>query len=127
LSIVIVLIKSFVLFKINLLKNAIFIQDGPLEIVRGLEDMTLQEDSDAIFTVELNREHQSVDWYKDDVLIKNGLQRRMYSVDKTYTLRLNQVNPIDHNATYTFKVKDLESSGVLTVIGKNIDLCLLFD
>ena len=93
------------------------LQDGPLEIVKGLEDMTLQEDSDAIFTVELNRENQSVDWYKDDVLIKNGLQRRMFSVDKTYTLRLNQVNPIDHNATYSFKVKDLESSGVLTVIG----------
>jgi titin len=80
----------------------------------------LNEDSDAILTVELNRENQEVEWYKDDVFITNEPKRRIYKMDKIYTLRLGEINPKDGNGRYSFKVKNLETSGVLTVIEKPI-------
>ena len=78
----------------------------------------MNEDSDAILTVELNRENQDVEWYKDYELIHNEPKRRIYRMEKIYTLRLGEINPKDGNGIYSFKVKNLETSGVLTVIGK---------
>jgi len=98
----------------------IIVNYGPLEIVKGLDDISLNEDSDAILTVELNRENQDVEWYKDYELIHNEPKRRIYRMEKIYTLRLGEINPKDGNGIYSFKVKNLETSGVLTVIEKPI-------
>jgi hypothetical protein len=80
--------------------------------------MKFLEDSDAILTVELNRENQEVEWFKDGVKIFSEPKRRTFSSGKVYTLRLNEVNPKDNAGTYTFRVKNLETSGELKVIGK---------
>ena len=80
--------------------------------------MSLPEDSDAIFTVELNRENQSVEWYKDGVQIKNEPKRRIFSSEKQYILRINEVNSKDHKGKYSLKVKDLLTSCQLSIIGK---------
>jgi hypothetical protein len=92
--------------------------DGPLEIVKGLEDMKFLEDSDAILTVELNKENQDVEWFKDGVKIRSEPKRRIFSSGKVYTLRLNEINPKESAGKYTFRVKDLETSGELSVNGK---------
>lgn len=83
--------------------------------------MNLQEDSDAIFVVELNRENQSVEWYKDSVEIRNEPKRRIFSSEKQYILRINEINPKENSGKYTFKIKDLETSCQLNIIGnKNL-------
>lgn len=93
--------------------------------MKGLTEMSFPEDSDAILTVELNKENQEVEWYKDGIKIRSEPKRRTFDSGKIYTLRLSEVNPKEHKGKYTFRVKDLESSGELDVIGIKLFFKLL--
>jgi hypothetical protein len=52
------------------------------------------------------------------VKIRPDSKFRIYTNNNTYFLRVNDCNPKTDSATYTFKIKDLESKGKLSVDGK---------
>lgn len=90
-----------------------------MEIVKGLEDTTGKEGHDLILSVELNKPNQEVDWYKDGVRLISEPNRRIYSNNNTYYLRINDANPKSNDGVYTCKVKDLETSGRISIEGNN--------
>ena len=97
----------------------ILVKDGPLEIVRGVPDLTVNEGNEALFSVELNKENEEVEWFKDGVKLKAESGKRMYANNNVYYLRINECSPADHMGAYTCKLKGLESTGSLSVIGKS--------
>ena len=92
--------------------------EGPLELVKGLEDTSVNEGQDAILSVELSKPNEEVEWYKDGVKLRSDTKTRIYSNNNVYYLRVNDCNPLTSGGTYTFKVKDIETSGKLDVKGK---------
>lgn len=99
----------------DLLKTKIL--EGPLEIVKGLEDTNGKEGQDLILSVELNKPNQEVEWYKDGVKLASEPNRRIYSNNNVYYLRINDANPKSTDGAYTFKVKEFETSGKVTIEG----------
>lgn len=98
----------------------IVVKDGPVEVVKGLEDMEVPEGSEALLSVQLNKENEEPEWYKDGVKVAAGLGKRIYAKNNMYYLRISECVPADHTGVYTFKVKGVETSGKLTVIPKPI-------
>ncbi len=49
--------------------------------------------------------------------IRPDSKYRIYSTNNSYYLRVNDCNPKTDSAVYSFKVKDLESKGVLSIEG----------
>jgi hypothetical protein len=88
--------------------------------------MSLQEESDATFKVELNRENQTVEWFKDGNKIRDEPKRRIFNFGKIYSLRVHKIKPGENNGTYTFKVQNLETSATLTIIENPAELVLPF-
>lgn len=100
----------------------IVVKEGPLEVVKGLEDTGVKEGSDGLLQVELNRPNEEVEWYKDGVKLRSDINHRIYSNNNIYYLRVNDANPDRDSGVYTFKIKDLESSGKLSVEEKPIEI-----
>lgn len=60
-----------------------------------------------------------MEWFKDGVKIVSEPNRRIYSNNNVYYLRINDANPKTTDGVYTFKVKDIETSGTVTIEGSN--------
>lgn len=102
--------------------SRITVKEGPLELVKGLEDEKVKEGQDAILSVTLNKPNEEVEWYKDGVRIRSDPTNRIYSNNNIYYLRINNCDPRQNPGTYTFKVKDLETTGNLDVEEKPIEI-----
>lgn len=100
--------------------------EGPLEIVNGLEDTHGKEDHDVILSVELNKPNQEVEWFKDGVKLASEPNKRIYSNNNIYYLRMNDAKPKSNDGVYTFKVKDFETSGRLLIEGINLNSTIYF-
>jgi len=98
----------------------IVVKDGPVKVLKGLEDMTVNEGTEALLKVELNRENEQVEWFRDGVPVASGSGVRVYSVGGVYFLRISECSPNDHPGLYSFKCKDANTSGKLTVVPKPI-------
>jgi hypothetical protein len=88
--------------------------------VKGLEDVTVKEGTDALLSVELNKPNEEVEWFKDGVKIRPDAKFRIYSTGNTYFLKVNDANPKSDPAVYSFKVKELDTKGKLSVDEKPI-------
>ena len=93
------------------------LKEGPTEIVKGLEDMTVIEETDALLSIELNKPNEEIEWFKDGVKLKPDVKIRIYSTGNTYFLRVSDCDTKASPGKYTFKVKGLESSCNLQVKG----------
>jgi len=54
------------------------------------------------------------------VKIRADSKYRIYSTNNLYYLRVNDCNPKNDSAVYSFKLKDLESKGKLSIEGKQL-------
>lgn len=93
-----------------------------MAIVKGLEDTTSNEGSDTLLTVELNRPNEEVEWLKDGARIYSGPGNRIYANNNAYYLRINDSSPKANDGVYSFRVKNLETSGRLSVIEKPTEI-----
>ena len=89
-----------------------------MELVKGLEDVKVKEGQDALLQVTLNKPNEEVEWYKDEVRVRSDPNNRIYSNNNMYYLRINNCDPKLNTGTYTFKIKDMETTGNLYVEGK---------
>ena len=98
----------------------IVVKEGPLAIVTGLENVRVNEGCEATLSIELTKPNEEVEWYKDGVKLRSDPKNRIYSQNNAYYLRINECDPNLNTGVYTFKVKDIESSGRLDVDEKPI-------
>ena len=108
-------VKKYLIYKLNK-------TEGPLEIVKGLEDTKAKEGTDGLLTVELNKPNEEVEWYKDGVKIRSDSNNRIYSNNNKYYLRINNSDPKTNTGVYTFKVRDLETTARFDVEEKPIEI-----
>lgn len=47
----------------------IVVKDGPVTIIKGLEDISVPEGNEALLKVELNKENEEVEWFRDGVKV----------------------------------------------------------
>jgi titin len=100
----------------------IAVNEGPLELVKGLEDLTVKEGQDALLQVTLNKPNEEVEWFKDGVKLKSDANHRLYSNNNVYILRVNNCDPKTSPGQFTFKIKEIETSGKLDVEEKPIEI-----
>jgi hypothetical protein len=96
----------------------IAVAEGPLELVKGLEDVSVKEGQDALLQVTLSKPNEEVEWFKDGVKLRSDANHRIYCNGNAYLLRVNNCDPKTSPGQFTFKVKEIETSGKLSVEGK---------
>jgi len=100
----------------------IAVKDGPVKVLKGLEDLSVNEGAEALLKVELNKDGEQVEWFRDGVAVAPGGGVRVYSVGNSYFLRIGDCSPDDHPGMYSFKCKAAETSGRLTVVPRPITI-----
>lgn len=100
----------------------VLVKEGPLGIVKGLEDTTAKEGQDGLLSVELNKPNEEVEWFKNGTKIRADLNHRIYAHNNTYFLRINDTSPTSDNGVYTFRVKSLETSARLDIEEKAVEI-----
>jgi hypothetical protein len=95
----------------------IAVTEGPLELIKGLEDSSIKEGQDALLQVTLSKPNEEVEWYKDGVKLRSDANYRIYSNGNAYLLRVNNCDPKTSPGQFTFKIKGKETSGKLSVEG----------
>lgn len=94
-----------------------YLKEGPVEIVKPLEDATGKEGQDLILSVELNKPNQEVEWFKDGVKLSSDSKTRIYGNNNSYFLRINDANPKTSGGVYTFKINDLDTKANVQIEG----------
>lgn len=91
-----------------------------IKITKHLADTEVDEDSDAVFTCEINYADEEVQWLlKDKALFTNDVNTITHE-GKVHKLTLKNLAPED-GGTITFKVRKVNESVTLKVKGKNMD------
>ena len=92
--------------------------EEPLEIIRPLKNMTIDEKETANFKCQVSKTNVKAKWFKDgkQLTAKDGYE---IAVNKTiHTLSLDDVT-VEDSGRYTIKVEDKESAANLVVEGTN--------
>ncbi len=98
------------------------IKEGPLEIVKGLEDTVAKESEDGLLCIELNKPNEEIEWFKNGVKIRPDSKNRIYSNNNKYYLRINDCDPKSDPAAYSIRIRDLESTCQLKVEEKPVEI-----
>lgn len=94
-----------------------------IKITKHLADTEVEEDSDAVFTCEINYADEEAQWLlKDKVLFTNEVNTITHE-GKVHKLKLKNLAPQD-GGTITFQVRKVKESVTLKVKGKNLQWLL---
>lgn len=97
----------------------LFVQEPPLEILKGLSNLRVDENNEAMFECRFNREPKidDVSWFKDDEkLSEDNSSAQFLSDGKKQFLRIRNAKLSDIG-NYKIKAKNVESSASLKVKG----------
>lgn len=89
-----------------------------MKITKHLADTEVDEDSDAMFTCEINYEDEEVQWLLNDKVLCTNEVNTITHEGKVHKLSLKNLAPQD-GGTITFQVRKLKESVTLKVKGKN--------
>ncbi|XP_067685805.1 immunoglobulin superfamily member 22-like [Haliotis asinina] len=92
----------------------VFVDEEPLEIVKPLEDQTIDEDQTVKFTCEVSKPNIKSCWYKDGKAVSEKDGYRIETINSVHTLILDNVAEED-GGNYSIKVEDKQSEATLTV------------
>lgn len=87
-----------------------------IQLVKGLEDVTLCEKEACTFEVVLSHAYVQGQWSRDGVPLKSRPVCRIATQGKKHTLTLTRVTVADMGVI-SFKAEGIESSAMLTVKG----------
>lgn len=87
-----------------------------IQLVKGIEDVTLCEKEACTFEVVLSHAYVQGQWTKDGVPLKSKPVCRIATRGKTHTLTLTRVTTAD-TGVISFKAEGIETSALLTVTG----------
>lgn len=94
-----------------------------IKITKHLAETEVEEDSDAVFTCEINYADEEAQWLlKDKVLFTNEVNTITHE-GKVHKLKLKNLAPQD-GGTITFQVRKVKESVTLKVKGKNLQWLL---
>ncbi|XP_016403447.1 obscurin-like, partial [Sinocyclocheilus rhinocerous] len=92
-----------------------------IQLVKGLEDVTLCEKEACTFEVVLSHAYVQGQWSRDGVPLKSRPVCRIATQGKKHTLTLTRVMVADMGVI-SFKAEGIESSAMLTVTARNIKI-----
>ncbi|XP_052419981.1 obscurin [Carassius gibelio] len=92
-----------------------------IQLVKGLEDVTLCEKEACTFEVVLSHAYIQGQWSRDGVPLKSRPVCRIATQGKKHTLTLTRVTVADMGVI-SFKAEGIESSAMLTVKARNIKI-----
>ncbi|XP_043103008.1 obscurin [Puntigrus tetrazona] len=92
-----------------------------IQLVKGLEDVTLCEKEASTFEVVLSHAYVQGQWSRDGVPLKSRPVCRIAMQGKKHTLTLTRVTVADMGVI-SFKAEGIESSAVLTVTARDIKI-----
>ncbi|XP_059495977.1 obscurin isoform X15 [Stegostoma tigrinum] len=90
-----------------------------IEIIKHLEDIDTEEDSNLVYSCELSHDVEEVQWYLNDTPLYSNDFNEIKKKGKRHTLILKGVTP-DDTGTVMFKVRDLTDKAQLNVREKPI-------
>lgn len=96
-----------------------------IQLVKGLEDVTLCEKEACTFEVVLSHAYVQGQWSRDGVPLKSRPVCRIATQGKKHTLTLTRVTVADMGVI-SFKVEGIESSAMLTITGTIPSICNLY-
>ncbi|XP_048474365.1 obscurin [Rhincodon typus] len=90
-----------------------------IEIIKHLEDIDTEEDSNLVYSCELSHDVEEVQWYLNDTPLYSNDFNEIKKKGKRHMLILKGVTP-DDTGTVMFKVRDLTDKAQLNVREKPI-------
>lgn len=89
-----------------------------IKITKHLADTEVDEDSDAVFTCEVNYADEEAQWLLNDKVLFTNEVNTITQEGKVHKLMLKNLAPKD-GGTITFQVRKVKESVTLKVKGKN--------
>ncbi len=89
-----------------------------IKITKHLADTEVDEDSDAVFTSEINYADEEAQWFLNDKVLCTNEVNTITHEGKIHKLILKNLAPQD-GGTITFQVRKVKESVTLKVKGKN--------
>lgn len=87
-----------------------------IQITKHLADVEVDEDSDAMYTCEINYPDEEVQWLLNDKVLFTNEVNTIFHEGKSHKLTLKNLAPQD-GGTITFQVRKLKESVTLKVKG----------
>lgn len=98
-----------------------------IKVTKHLADLEVDEDSDAVFTSEINYADEEAQWLLNDKVLFTNEVNTITHEGKVHKLTLKNLAPQD-GGTITFQVRKVKESVTLKVKGKNCHaLCVQAD
>ncbi len=98
------------------------VAEGPVEIIKGLVDVSAAEEEEILLQVELNKPNQEIEWFKNGEKIHSDTKQRVYSKDNVYFLKISNCDHSLHEGSYSFKIKDSETKATVIVAEKPLEI-----
>ncbi|XP_051970786.1 obscurin-like [Xyrauchen texanus] len=102
------------------------VEERKILITKHLEDVEVNEDSDALFTCEVNYDDEEVQWMLNDKPLFNNEVNAITHADKTHTLTLKNLTPED-GGKVSFSIRDVRETVCLSVKEKKAVFLKLLD
>ncbi|XP_051543318.1 obscurin-like [Myxocyprinus asiaticus] len=102
------------------------VEERKIQITKHLEDVEVDEDSDALFTCEVNYGDEEVQWMLNDKPLFNNEVNAITHADKTHTLTLKNLPPED-GGKVSFSIRDVRETVCLSVKEKKAVFLKLLD
>ncbi|XP_016380464.1 obscurin-like [Sinocyclocheilus rhinocerous] len=107
-------------------KAVIKVEVRKIQITKHLTDVEVDEDGDATFTCEVNYADEEVQWTLNDKPLFNNEVNVITHVDKTHTLTLKNLAPVD-GGKVSFSIRDVKETVCLKVKEKKAIFLKLLD
>ncbi|ESO99763.1 hypothetical protein LOTGIDRAFT_141564, partial [Lottia gigantea] len=99
----------------------VLVDELPIEIIKPLKDVKIQEKETATFKCEVSRTGATAKWLKDGKEITVGAEYEMKVDEVTFILIIKSVT-MEQSGLYTIEIEDKKSSAKLNITGTNLFL-----